>query len=104
MNNTKPRNEIVDDPYVPQSVLEESVQMENERISRYSFMPIFILIKSNRCNSDMTIVSCVKSLELQVLDRVDDANEIEVRRSHIVKDAIKESKKMKFSPKKVLKV
>lgn len=53
-------------------------------------MPIFILIKSNRCNSDMTIASCVKSLELQVLDGVDDANEIEVRRSHIVKDAIKE--------------
>lgn len=48
-----------------------------------------LFLKSNRCNSDMTIASCVKNLESQVLDGVDDANEIEVRRSHIVKDAIK---------------
>ena len=55
-------------------------------------MPIFILIKSNRCNSDMTIASCVKSLESQLLDGVDYANEIEVRRSHIVKDTIRVEK------------
>ena len=65
------------------------MQMKNERNSRYSFMAIFILIKSNRFNSD-----CIMCEEFgsQLLDGVDYANEIEVRRSHIVKDAIRVEK------------
>lgn len=46
----------------------------------------------------------VKILQMSLIGHIEDKVVLDVRRAYIVKDALKEAKKEKFNPKKMIKV
>ena len=55
-------------------------------------------------DSSSAINTCINYLKLNVLEKKSDPFTIEIRRSTLLKDALKEAKKAKFKPTKPMKV
>ena len=62
----------------------------------------------NTCiySSPQVVVSCTGDIIRMLISKInlDDCTDIAVRRSHLLQDALKEARKLKFDAKKLLKV